>query len=249
MHRSKAALYHSIMVDAQFNLNLFDVAVCLVMFFSAMISLYRGFIGEFLSLVTWFGAGMFTLAMADRSTAFMKHYMTSGLGAAVVGIMGTYFLTILIFGMVSRILLRYVKDGADVGWPDHMLGLVFGLLKGGMVVVLGFILMTLVFKQQGYPEWVQTARTLPLVQQVTLKVVHMMPEYLGSISSLGEQPPKDGEPVPTPQEIDQTITHDIESMPPKQTVNGPVDANAPAKPGALEQLIQDVTKDREQPQE
>lgn len=240
------------MVDAQFNLNLFDVAVCLVMFFSALISLYRGFIGEFLSLVTWFGAGMFTLAMADNSTAFMKQYMSSGLGAAVVGIMGTYFLTILIFGMVSRVLLRYVKDGADVGWPDHLLGLLFGLIKGGMVVVLGFILMTLVFKQ-GYPEWVKTARTLPLVQQVTLRVVHMMPEYLGSISALGETnpengQPENGEPPITPQEIDSNITREIETMPPKQTINGVVDPNSPPKPSALEQLIQDVTKDR-QPQE
>jgi membrane protein required for colicin V production len=240
-------LSFSSMVDAQFNLNLFDVAVCLVMFFSAVISLYRGFIGEFLSLVTWFGAGMFTLAMADKSTAFMKQYMQSGLGAAVIGIMGTYFLTIIVLGMLSRVLLRYVKDGADVGWPDHMLGLVFGLLKGGMVVVLGFILMTLVFKQ-GYPDWVQTARTLPMVQQVTLKVVKMMPEYLGSISSLGEaQPPLEGgeqPPLLTPQQIDQNITQDIQALPPKQTVNGVVDPAAPPQQSPLEQLIQDVTKDR-----
>jgi membrane protein required for colicin V production len=236
------------MVDAQLNINIFDAAVYTVMFFSALISLYRGFIGEFLSLVTWLGAGMVTLALAGKSTAFMKNYMDSGLGAAVIGIMGTYFLTIIFFGILSRMLLRYVKDGADVGWPDHLMGLGFGLLKGGMLVVLGFILMTLVLKQQGYPEWVQSAQTLPVVKQVTLRVVRMMPEYLGSISTLGDEQPTGADGVPlTPEQINENINNELDARHNALAEEVPLhDPNAPPQPSPLEQLIQDVTKDRPQ---
>jgi uncharacterized membrane protein required for colicin V production len=239
------------MVDAQLNINMFDGIVYLVMFFSAIISLYRGFIREFLSLVTWFGAGMITLALADNATAFMKQYMSSGLGAAVVGVMGTYFLTIIVLGMLSRVLLRYVKDGADVGWPDHFLGLGFGLIKGGMVVVLGFILMTLVFKQQGYPEWVQSAQTLPIVQEATLKVVRLMPEYLGSISTLGQE---EGEvvegqlPSMTPADLDAGLTQELQRLQEQGAIKAPQAApvgGEAGKPSPLEQLIQDVTKERQ----
>jgi uncharacterized membrane protein required for colicin V production len=238
------------MVDAQLNINLFDATVYTVMFFSALISLYRGFIGEFLSLITWLGAGMVTLALAAKSTAFMKNYMDSGLGAAVIGIMGTYFLTIIFFGILSRMLLRYVKDGADVGWPDHFMGLGFGLLKGGMLVVLGFILMTLVFKQQGYPEWVQSAQTLPIVQAATLKVVRLMPEYLGSISTLGQEQGMEGQVdangVPlTPEQINENINKELDAKHNAIAEETPItDSNAPPQPSPLEQLIQDVTKDR-----
>jgi uncharacterized membrane protein required for colicin V production len=238
------------MVDAQFNINIFDAAVYLVMFFSALISLYRGFIGEFLSLITWLGAGMVTLALAGKSTAFMKNHMESGLGAAVIGIMGTYFITIIIFGILSRMLLRYVKDGADVGWPDHLMGLGFGLLKGGMLVVLGFILMSLIFKQQGYPEWVQTAQTLPAVQAATLKVVRMMPEYLGSISTLGQEQGAEGSApvgeggIPlTPAQMNEDINKDLDA---RHNALAEEDLSAPPQPSPLEQLIQDVTKDRPQ---
>ncbi len=229
------------MAEASINLNfnMFDILVYLTLFLAAAISLYRGFIAEFLSFVTWFGAGLITLALADNTTAFMTQYMTSYTGAAIVGTLGTYFLIVVIFASCSRVLLRYLKDGADVGWVDNVLGVFFGLFKGGMVIVLGFILMAAIFKEEGYPEWVRTASTLPTVQSFSLSVASLLPDYLGNVFVPVESTtPVDGfqQPVNT-QQIDQGLQQEFSSTP------APPPENAPT---ALEQLIMDVTDDQPQ---
>ncbi len=229
------------MVDAQLNINLFDGLVYLTLFLAGFISLYRGFIREFLSIITWFGAGLITLGMADNAIAYVRQFMTSDLGAAMVGVMGTYFISVTILGMLTRMVMKYVKQGSDVGFLDNALGLLFGLLKGGMIIILGFILMTLVFKEEGYPEWIQQAHTLPTVQRATISVVRLMPEYLGTISSLGaaqEEEPVPDDAAPTPETVNEGIEDELfrRNLSKEEIEQGT---------GALEQLIMDVTKDRE----
>ncbi len=226
------------MVDAQLNINLFDGIVFTVLILSALISLFRGFIREFLSLATWIGAGLITLALADDAIALMSGYFSSKMAAAVIGTMGTYFLVLIVVGSLSRLLVRYVKDGTEVGWVDNVMGLLFGVLKGGLVIVLGFILMTLIFKEDGMPEWVRTASTLPAVKQASISVVRFMPEYLGTISSLSGEP-EEAVPVDGEDPIEEGLAQEL--MPAE--VRDPAIQQEAA--GALEQLINDVTKPRE----
>lgn len=227
------------MVDAQFNFNLFDGIVFTVLFVSAAISLFRGFIREFLSLATWIGAGLVTLAIVDNVIAGLTDYFTSAMAAAIVGTLGTYFVVLLIMGSLSRLLVRYVRDGTEVGWVDNVMGLGFGFIKGGLVIVLGFILMTLVFREDGYPDWVQNAATMPAVKEASIKVVRMMPEYLGSISMLDSQPEDaalaEAPPVDESAEIEAGLQQELL---PKQLLD---QAKEQQDSGALEQLIRDVT--------
>lgn len=241
------------MVDAQLNINIFDGFVYATLFLAGAISLYRGFIREFLSLATWLGGGIIAVSMADDATAFMKQYMNSGMGAAIIGVMGTYFLTVLFLSLLGRMLLRYIKSGADVGKFDNALGLFFGLFKGGMIVVLAFILLTLVFQgREQYPPWLKNASTLPTVQKASLTVAKMLPSFLGKITSL-EQLEKEvqateaaegKEGAPDPKTVDSLIAQEVEQKR-KQGEEG--DTSAPPEDGSksLEQLIQDVTKNSE----
>ncbi len=241
------------MVDAQFQFNLFDGIVFTILGVSAIISLFRGFIREFLSLITWFGAGLVTLALADNVIAFFENHMGSATAAAIIGTMGTYFVTLLIFGMLSRTFVRYVRDGTEVGWVDNVMGLFFGVFKGGLIIVLLFIMGSFIFKSGGYPAWVQNAATLPTVQGISLKVARMLPDYLGN--AIPEESPLDV--------ADDSINEDI----PLDVRNEPLQGNAanleerlleemqrakqeqnkPAGDASkLEQLIQDVTRPREE---
>ena len=52
------------MLDAHLNINLFDGAVFVILFLSAILSFFRGFIREVLSLGAWIGAAMITLFFA-----------------------------------------------------------------------------------------------------------------------------------------------------------------------------------------
>jgi membrane protein required for colicin V production len=248
------------MVNAELNFNLFDGIVFTILGVSALISLYRGFIREFLSLATWFGAGIVTLAFADNIIAFLENHLSSATAAAIIGTMGTYFTVLIIFGMLSRTFVRYVRDGTEVGWVDNVMGLVFGFIKGGLIIVLMFIMGSFIFKADGYPSWVQNAYTLPVVRDVSASVAKMLPDYLGNaIPSDTQTDPMltdpdmvNGDiPIETQQqnmELQSTEPMDLEQRllnemrrAKEQKATIPQDDSS-----KLEQLINDVTKPREQ---
>ena len=241
------------MVDAQFNFNLFDGIVFTILGVSAIISLFRGFIREFLSLITWFGAGLVTLALADNVIAFLENHLSSATAAAIVGTMGTYFVTLIIFGMLSRTFVRYLRDGTEVGWVDNVMGLFFGIFKGGLIIVLLFIMGSFIFKTGGYPAWVQNASTLPMVQSAALKVTRMLPDYLGNAipedTQLDMADDEINEDVPlerrrdeqnNPASLEQRLIEEMRRSKERNPAPNSSDASK------LEQLIQDVTKPREQ---
>jgi membrane protein required for colicin V production len=234
------------MVEAEMSINIFDAIVYFIMFIAGAISLYRGFIKEFISLVTWVGGAWITFALAPKSTAFMSQYISSPTGAAIVGVMGTYFLVVVTLGILAKILLRYIKKGADVGWFDNVMGLGLGLMKGAVVVVFAFIMITLVYKdEETYPEWLQNASTVPVIQKVATQMVRLLPQGLNTVSPLEQPTPEEistmegNPPEPNVQTIESGLQQEFQ-------IQQNMHAQPPAEPtgSPLEQLIMDVTKDK-----
>jgi membrane protein required for colicin V production len=234
------------MVEAEMSINIFDAIVYFVMFIAGAISLYRGFIKEFISLITWVGGAWITFALAPKSTAYMSQYISSPTGAAIVGVMGTYFVVVVTLGILGKILLRYIKKGADVGWFDNVMGLGLGVIKGGAVVVFAFIMITLIYKdEETYPEWLANASTVPVIQKVAAQVVRVSPQGLNTVSPLQQPTPEEiatmegNPPQPNVQTIDTGLQQELQYQ---QEVQQQAPATQTGSP--LEQLIMDVTKDK-----
>lgn len=189
------------MLDAQISINLFDAVVFGVLFLSALVSLFRGFIREVLSLLAWAGAAMITLHLVERVTEWMLPHVNSEKVALIFATMLTYFGALIVISIFNGLILRYVKEGTDVGVADNMLGLIFGILKGWLVITLGFLLFSLVVKEEGYPDVVATAYTMPAVQSSANGLRSILPEYLRDIFQL-EDEDEDGNPIIDDEPID-----------------------------------------------
>ena len=79
------------MVDAQLNINMFDGIVFGVLFLSALVSFFRGFIREFISLLAWIGAALITLYLVEDVAKFLKPYAKEGYGGCDVCDAGNIF--------------------------------------------------------------------------------------------------------------------------------------------------------------
>ncbi len=248
-------------------INTFDACVYLVLFITGIISFYRGFIKEFVSLITWVGGALITFSLAPTSTAFMSQYIQSATGAAIIGTLGTYFLVIVTLGIVGKVVLRYIKKGADVGWFDNVAGLALGLFKGGILVVLAFVLITIVYKdEETYPEWLKQASTLPYIQSAALQMVRVLPDSVNITTPLeaptaeemaiqngvgqnGMGQNGDDEFAPnTPQAIEGGLKQEYVPIQNELMQNGYIAPNAAQQPNPqqvspLEQLILDATKE------
>lgn len=171
------------MTDGNLSINLFDGIVLGVVGLSCVISFFRGFLREFLSLASWVGAGLITVYKFKAVAEFLKPHLKDDKVTFAAAGLGTYFFSLLILSLIGSVLVRYLKEGSEVGAFDNFLGLIFGFLKGSLIVVLGFFLFTLVVGEDEYPEWMKDAVTLPTVKEATAVASDMMPKYLQDLTA------------------------------------------------------------------
>ena len=88
---------------------------------------------------------------------------------------------------------KYLKSGSEVGVFDNLLGMVFGFARGGFIVSLAFLLITLMWKEEEYPEWIKGAQTRAYVEKGAMLLTSIAPNYLNDLSSLTNKAKQVGE--------------------------------------------------------
>ena len=113
----------------------FDVIVVLVVVASVGVSIWRGLAREVLSLLSWVGAfwlaQLFAGVMANGLPEALGH---SGIRVAV-GFTIVLVASLLVFSLMSRLVFHLVKV-AGLTTSDRVLGAVFGVLRGGLMVLI-----------------------------------------------------------------------------------------------------------------
>jgi membrane protein required for colicin V production len=102
---------------------------------SALIGLFHGLIREVFSLLIW-GAGIF-LGMRyarDVSEAFVPFIAVPSV--RLVAAFAALFMAVLIVGGLLRFLLGKLVAGTGLGGTDRLAGLVFGVVRGALLVAL-----------------------------------------------------------------------------------------------------------------
>lgn len=121
-------------------LNWADYAILATIGVSALISLVRGFVREFFSLLSWavalFVAVAFQADMSQQLLEFVdKPYVRDALGYVILFV-GTLIVMSLLTNLMSLLVSSTGLDGTD-----RMLGMVFGAMRGGVVVLAMVVLM------------------------------------------------------------------------------------------------------------
>jgi membrane protein required for colicin V production len=162
----------------QTSLTYFDIVVFGILTLSGMFALFRGFIREVLSFAVWLGIGLLTLYLFPYVAQFcVAHIKDEGVahGAAALA---SFILAWLVIALFNRLFLRYVKPGTEVGFLDNLMGLVFGLARGSLVIVLGYLAMMFFIDEKHPPEWLKQSVSRPYVEQGAAVVTRLAPGYL-----------------------------------------------------------------------
>lgn len=167
----------------------FDITVIGIMALSCLFAFWRGFVKEILSLGAWIGAGIITIYYFPGVAEDLQPHFKKPIVAAGIATLTLYITSLLLFSMVNALILRFVKQGSDVGFLDNSLGLFFGAFRGAFILSLGFFLLTMVLPKDEYPEWVAGAKTRPLVEQGAVLLAAAAPEYLRELSPLSADVP------------------------------------------------------------
>ncbi|MGE0754087.1 MAG: CvpA family protein, partial [Alphaproteobacteria bacterium] len=120
------------------SLNMFDIIVLSVMGISCLVAFFRGLVREILSLVAWVGAAIVTMQYFKPVMELTKGYFKSETVAAGAAVIGLYIAALVAFSLVNWLIIKAIKQGGDGGALDNMLGLGFGVLRGAIIISLGY---------------------------------------------------------------------------------------------------------------
>jgi len=144
-------------------INPFDAIVITILVLSGIISLTRGFTTEALSLASWAGAAIFTLQVHPMIAPKAYEFISPKFMADIV--------LYALLGMSSFIMLRFLagKIGdsikqSHIGALDRALGILFGLVRGMLLISITYLVVTLFVSGRHLPDWFTNAKSRPLVE-------------------------------------------------------------------------------------
>ena len=159
----------------------FDYTIIGIFGFSILISFFRGFLKEAISLVTW-GAGiLLALKFAKPVSTFLHEHVHSEMASYAISFVGIFILVWLLGTVVSFLIRLAVDRTAILSGADRMLGIVFGALRGLLVVAVVMMFINASAMQSAL--WYKKA-TLPIYfQGVVLWLDGFLPQHLQHVTA------------------------------------------------------------------
>ena len=131
-----------------------DLIVLGVIGLSALISLWRGFLREVLSLAAWVAAFVIAFLFVDKGAALLTPYVSVPSVRMILAFGGLFLITLFIGGLVNLLIAILVKHTGLSG-TDRMLGIIFGVLRGIVIITVLVLLAGLTPIPQD-PWWQQS---------------------------------------------------------------------------------------------
>ena len=185
-----------------------DILVLAVLVLSALLAFARGFVREALSIVAWVGAAVVTVFALPYAADPLRDLIDNPLVADFITGVLIFIIALVILSIGGNFATKAIRDSA-LNMLDRSLGLVFGLLRGLILLSLGYMFFVWVVPDEDdHPDWFREARTLPLVEEAAdiLRIVvpvDVIGEGLDraedTLDRLGDLAPAliEGSPVPS----------------------------------------------------
>lgn len=158
-------------------MNALDIGVIAVILLSGLFAFARGFVKEVLSVGAWVGAGFAALYALPYATPIAERFLPRGAVAEAAAGLAVFLVALVVLSILTSAIARRVKDSA-LSAVDRTLGLIFGLVRGVVLVCLAYIALSWVWpadKPQPQPQWMAGARTLPLLENGADRLRRLLP--------------------------------------------------------------------------
>ncbi|HIF09641.1 MAG TPA: CvpA family protein [Sneathiellales bacterium] len=159
--------------------NLIDIAVVGIILVSGALAFWRGFLREVLSIIAWIVAVVLTLQLLPLLRPFARRYIDIDILADSVTAGGIFVISLVIFSVVSGMIAGRVRS-SGMNTLDRSLGVLFGLLRGSIIVSLAFMAVFLLYRDRGLPEQITAARVTPTVHMGAKLLLYLVPEELST---------------------------------------------------------------------
>ena len=174
----------------------FDAAVIAVCFISALLAMYRGLTRELLSILSWIaaaGATLYFVSNHKKVAEDMAAQMNTQVAVAQIAIGAIIFLIVLIIVHLITARISDVILDSSVGMIDRVLGFLFGLGRGFLLVVIPYMFYaSFIPDEQNHLPWVRDGLSTPYIRSTGNAIRGALETYMPT--SLSQPAPAPAEP-------------------------------------------------------
>jgi len=152
-----------------------DLAVFGILGVSGLLALVRGLVREVLGIGAWVGAIAAGIAGVPLMRGLVRNWLQAPEWVDPVSFLVVFIIVLIILMLIARAIGSMVR-GSALGGVDRTLGLLFGLARGAVIIIIAYILAGMVFPIDRWPDAVLGARTLPAAYEGARWVREQLPE-------------------------------------------------------------------------
>jgi membrane protein required for colicin V production len=156
-------------------MNWADIAILTIIGLSALISLFRGFVREVLSLVAWVVAFWIAFTFTNRTSGLLIDYVSIPTARYVIAFIALLVFSLLLTGVVNHLIGKLI-DKTGLSGTDRMLGVLFGLVRG--VAVVGVIVFLAGLTPVPRDPWWRESTLMGHFQDLALVAISFLPPDL-----------------------------------------------------------------------
>ncbi len=212
-------------------INTVDIVALGILLLSGLLAFARGLVREVLSVAGWVGAAVIAIQGLPYAQPFVKGFIPDDTLANVVTGGALFVIGLIVLSMLSHAIAGQIRN-STLNAVDRSLGFLFGLLRGGVLVCLAYLILTWVYSD--LPQVIREARTLPMVQRGADHIQRLLPErfrrrgydpatsnsqanpssappQLG-VQELAVPPPRQSSPTPQPEGYNDNSRTDMDKL-------------------------------------
>lgn len=167
-----------------------DLAVLGVVLISGLLAMLRGFVREVLGIGAWIGAAIAALAFYPLAAPYLHAWLDPGLVSNLAAGGAIFLVVLILLSIVARLLADRVQDSA-AGSIDRTLGLLFGLVRGAVLVCFAYIALAFLAGDKArWPDWLREAQSVRFAEPGAAWIVARLPPgLLPAPPAQGQRPP------------------------------------------------------------
>lgn len=152
-----------------------DIVILAIIALSALISVWRGFLREVLSLLAWILAFWAGFTFGPLIAGQLAVYVDTPSIQVVLGFCIVFILTLIVLSVLGHFIVKLINKTGLTG-TDRILGLLFGIARGGLIVLV----MVLVAGLTNLPQdpWWQQSQLLAHFQDGAIQVAGYLPDAI-----------------------------------------------------------------------
>jgi len=127
----------------------FDILVAALLLISGLIAFFRGFVQEALSLALWICAFIGAMLFSHYLSPYLVNLIENEELRKMIAVTSTFIIIIFSGGFLIK-LLRTMIHWSGLGGLDRLLGIIFGFARGGILIVVLYLVIPEELKQNSF---------------------------------------------------------------------------------------------------